>query len=528
MRLNSRSITSQMVLSLVTTSLFIVIFGTLFQASYSIDHEKRAFIRESRLEAALVVDLVTAPLAFFDVQGVSANMRRLHENKNVLLAVVYGPDKIPVTSFNPGHQPLPTDIFPLETRYEQPNWNPWKLGKLKNTLAIKQNGQLLGYLYIEKKTDRITSFVVSLLTAVTIFSLGLILIVYVVSRMLSKKILQPILTLAEAAKEVAQHSNYSLRVTHDREDEIAYLYDAFNRLLSDTESLTANLESRVASRTQELQDSLETLKKAQVQLVQSEKMAALGNLVSGVAHEVNTPLGNAITGGSIIVRETKELLKQMEEGTLKKSSMEQKLAILNETAYLLLKSINQAADLIRSFKRISVDQSVEEKRDFNLYEYLEEILLTFHNKLKKIPVTVNLEGDRDLIIKSYPGVYAQIISNFIQNSLLHGFNGSTQDATITIRFDVRKENLVLSYSDNGLGMDEHMKKIAFEPFTTTKRNAGGTGLGLNIVYNLITQKLSGAIELDSESAKGVRFTLTLPIERPAPDNGSTIEPELKK
>jgi len=512
MRFNTHSITSKMVFSLITTTLFVVITGTLFLSWYSINHEKQAYLHESDLQANLVVDLVTAPLAFFDIQEINTNLRRLHENPNVLFAVVYGPDKKPVSFFNSDHQPLPSTIFPLGIRYEHPSWNPWKLGKLKNTLEIRQNGQLLGYLYIEKKTERITSFVVDLLKSVIFFSFILLFIIFFISRVLSKNILQPVLTLAKAAKEVSEKSNYSLRVTHTKNDEIAYLYDAFNHLLSDTESLTTHLEARVASRTKELQESLETLKKTQSQLVQSEKMAALGNLVSGVAHEVNTPLGNAITGGSIIVKETKELLSQMNDGSLKKSSMEEKLHVLNETAQLLLKSINQAANLIRSFKRISVDQSIEDKQEFNLHEYLEEILLTFHNKLKKIPVHVVLEGDRDLIIKSYPGVFAQIISNFIQNSLLHGFTANTMDATITIRFTVDRQHLVLTYADNGVGMDERMQKIAFEPFTTTKRNAGGTGLGLNIVYNLVTQKLEGEIALSSAPKEGVLFTVTLPIE----------------
>lgn len=520
MRVNSHSITSQMVLSLVGTSLFILVIGTLFHAWYSINNEKQAYLHESQLQADLVVDLVTAPLAFFDLQGVNANMHRLHENRNVLLAVVFNPDKFPVTYYNPIHQSLPKTIPPVGTRYEPTGWFPWEVGKLSTTLEIRQNSQLLGYLYIEKNTDRITSFVIDLLKSVAVFSFGLILFIYMISRMLSKKILQPILTLTEAAKEVAEKSNYSLRVSHDKDNEIAYLYDAFNHLLSETESLTANLESRVISRTQELQDSLETLKKAQLQLVESEKMAALGNLVSGVAHEVNTPLGNAITGGSIIERETRQLLKQMEEGTLKKSFMEQKLNILNETAHLLLKSVNQAANLIRSFKRISVDQSVEDKQEFNLHEYLEEILLTFHNKLKKIPVTVTIEGDHDLVVTSYPGVYSQIISNFIQNSLLHGFDETITNATITIRFKTEGKNLVLTYADNGTGMDEKIKRIAFEPFTTTKRNAGGTGLGLNIVYNLITQKLLGEITLNSEPKKGAMFTLILPLEPSKPNNSS--------
>lgn len=512
MRIIDSSIASQMTRSLVTISLFIITFGTLFLSWYNINHEKNAYLQESRLEADLIADLITAPLAFFDLQGISTNLNTLRKNNTVLLAVVYNPNQTPIIMVNPGRKSIPEIHLPFGTHYKNIGWFPWEVEKLSTTIEIRQNSQLLGYLYIEKTPDRITSFVADLLKTIAVFSFGLIFFVAMLSRMLSKKILQPILTLTEAAKEVAEKSNYSLRVTHDKNDEIAYLYDAFNHLLSDTESLTTHLESRVASRTQELQDSLETLKTAQLQLIESEKMAALGNLVSGVAHEVNTPLGNAITGGSIIVRETQQLLRQMEEGTLKKSFMEQKLNILNETSSLLLKSVNQAANLIRSFKRISVDQSVEDKQEFNLHEYLEEILLTFHNKLKKIPVTVTIEGDRELIIKSYPGVYAQIISNFIQNSLIHGFNDTITDAAISIRFEVKNKNLILTYADNGVGMDQKIKKIAFEPFTTTKRNAGGTGLGLNIVYNLITQKLLGKITLNSEAQRGVALTLTLPLE----------------
>ena len=513
MRLNKLSITSQMVLSLVTTSIFIVTFGTLFFVWNSLEHEKRTLLLESRLEANLITNLVTAPLAFFDMAAIDENLHSLKENKDVLLAVIYTNDGQSVASYNPHYLPIPSSSLPYKKEWlEKSGWFPWELGKLKITSDIIQQDQKIGYLYIEKKTDRATDFILKLLINILLFSIVLIFLVYLYSRSLSKKVLQPVLSLADIAKNIAETKNYAIRVSHNADNEITTLYDAFNHLLADTESLTTHLELRVASRTQELNDSLEILKKAQTQLVQSEKMAALGNLVSGVAHEVNTPLGNAITGGSIIVRETKELLRQIDEGTLKKSLMEQKLNILNETANLLLKSINQAANLIRSFKRISVDQSVEDKREFNLYEYLEEILLTFHNKLKKIPVTVQLEGDHDFVIKSYPGVYAQIISNFIQNSLLHAFTASTENATITICFTVQNENIILTYSDNGAGMDEQMKKTAFEPFTTTKRNAGGTGLGLNIVYNLIAQKLKGTVELDSEPSKGIKLTLTLPIE----------------
>ncbi|MCK9371974.1 MAG: ATP-binding protein [Sulfuricurvum sp.] len=522
MQLNNHSLTIQIILSLVVTSIFIICIETAFNLVYTANHEKISFLHESNLEADLIADLITAPLAFFDTEGIATHLIRLKGNKEINLAVVYGADKTPITFINNKNTPLPGTLPTLGVFFENDHWLPWRFGKLHITVEITQNSQLLGYLYLEKETDQITTYVLTFLKNVSLFSFGLILLIYLVSRLLGKRILQPILTLTEAAKEVSQNNNYSLRVTHKRNDELSYLYDAFNYLLSNTESLTTHLESRVASRTQELEASIETLKKTQMQLVQSEKMASLGNLVSGVAHEVNTPLGNAMTGGSIIVNESKTLLKQMEEGTLKRSTMEEGLHVLNETAVLLLKSITQAADLIRSFKRISVDQSVEEKRDFNLYHYIEEILLTFHNKIKKVPAQICIEGDPDLIIKSYPGVYAQIFSNFIQNTLFHGFENPPADPQITIRFHTQGDTLVVIYADNGSGMDEKVKKNAFDPFTTTKRNAGGTGLGLNIVYNLVVQKLFGDISFTSEPSKGVTFTLTLPLEPTTPQTETKV------
>ncbi len=512
MTLNRHSITSQMVLSLVLTSVIIALFGTSFHMWYSLHHEKQIFIHESVLEGDLIADLVTAPLAFFDHEGVNANIQRLNENPDLVMAVIYNAQGDAVASINPYGHPLVPPSQTAGSTFKTSDWTPWNPGSLVTTRPITQNNQILGYLYIEKSSQRITRFIFDLFITSTLFTVVLLVLIYFISRRLSKKILHPILSLAQTAKEVAQSGDYSLRAAHHQDNEISYLFNTFNRLLEETESLTTHLESRVQERTRELQESLSDLQKTQSQLIQAEKMASLGNLVSGVAHEVNTPLGNAITGGSIIVHETKELLVQMENGTLKKSTMQEGLETLNRTASLLLKSITQAADLIRSFKRISVDQSIEEKRDFNLYTYLQEVLLTFHNKIKKVPAAVSLEGDQNLIIRSYPGVYAQIISNFIQNTLLHGFHSPASDARITIRFSVQDTTLLLVYSDNGIGMDETIKTVAFDPFTTTKRNAGGTGLGLNIVYNLVTQKLKGSIDFDSHPGQGVSFTLTLPLD----------------
>lgn len=522
MNIRKTSITSQLVVSLVAVSICILLFGTIFHIWYTLNHEKHSLKIESSLEAQLIADMTVAPLAFFDINGIKDQLNRLHSDKAVVRAIAYDANKRFLADYSPYHiaptyPPLPA----LGIHYSKTSWVPWEFGNLTTTITIREHGQLLGYLSIEKKSDRIHTFLKNMLISLFLFSLILLSVVYAGARSLSQTILQPVLNLSQIAQKIADTNDYTLRVSHSTDNEISSLYRSFNHLLSETQSLTNELETRVSLRTKELENSLDTLQKAQEQMVQSEKMAALGNLVSGVAHEVNTPLGNALTGASIILKESQNLTHQAQEGTLKKSTLEHGLKVLNETALLMNRSLNQAADLIRSFKRISVDQSAEYIREFNLYEYLQEILLTFHNKLKKVPVNVTLTGDHDLSIKSYPGLYAQIISNFIQNSLIHAFDEKINSPKVSIDFQVKNEELILTYTDNGLGMNEAIKKVAFEPFTTTKRNTGGSGLGLNIIYNLITHKLKGTITVESQPMKGTKFTITVPILLPEQDTGNT-------
>lgn len=510
--LNRFSITSQMIASSVITSFIIVFLGMSFNIWYSVNYEKKSFLSQSSLESELISDMLAAPLAFFDKDGINENLQRLKYHDDILNAVVYSIDKTLVSSYSIKGSKLPLKMSKIGIGFTGDNsWVPWKFGILKNTVEIKQHSQILGYLSIDKNTDKLTLFIIDYVKNSLYLLLILIYLVYLTSRILSKKILQPVLILSQTAKKISQTKDYSIRVSHDAKNEITSLYKSFNMLLAETQDLTHHLESRVQVRTKELQESLDTLKFTQKQLLESEKMAALGNLVSGVAHEVNTPLGNALTGGSIIMHETKILLRAIDSGEIKKSTMMDGLNTLNKSAEVLLISIKRAADLIRSFKRISIDQTVEEKQDFNLSSYIEEVLVTFHNKLKKIPVEVTIKGDKNLIIKSYPGVFAQIISNLIQNSLIHGFEGINRDAIIVINIHIIDDKFELTYSDNGVGMDKDIEAIAFEPFSTTKRNKGGTGLGLNIVYNLITQKLGGSVILYTNKNEGVKYKMLLPL-----------------
>lgn len=272
--------------------------------------------------------------------------------------------------------------------------------------------------------------------------------------------------------------------------------------------LKAEIEQRIATE-QTLTETVERLQKAQSQLIVSEKMAALGNLVAGVAHEISTPIGTSITAASTLADETENFLKAIEKGLLKRSVLDRYTHVAQSSSQLVVNNLVRAGELIQSFKQVAVDQSHQEQRQFNIKTYLQEVLNSLKPQLKNTGHQLVLTGDETLTIKSYPGLLAQIVTNLITNSLTHAFQLSEQG---TMRLDVsRTEGVIrLIYSDDGCGISPEDQGKIFEPFYTTARNRGGTGLGLHIVYNLVTQSFAGNISLDSQVGQGTQFTITLP------------------
>ena len=259
-----------------------------------------------------------------------------------------------------------------------------------------------------------------------------------------------------------------------------------------------------------LEENIQTLKDAQKQLIESEKMSALGGLVAGVAHEVNTPLGVSITAASIFKSEIKNIQKLIKEDALTKTDLNDFLENLRETDEVLIKNLDRAALLIKNFKKISVDQSSDDLREFELNSYLKEIVSTLSNEMRQNKVEVSYSFDEEEVpMNSYPGAIAQIIINLLQNSLIHGFE-NMQNGKIILKTELKENEVCISCIDNGEGIHIDVAHNIFEPFTTTKRNKGGTGLGLNVTYNLVTQKLKGTIKRD-EIEKGTSFTIRIPI-----------------
>jgi PAS domain S-box-containing protein len=275
--------------------------------------------------------------------------------------------------------------------------------------------------------------------------------------------------------------------------------------------LNEQLEKKIEERTRALKKSLSTLEKTQNQMIQSERMAAIGNMVAGIAHEINTPIGIGVTEASFLTEITNETITLFDSDKLTHKHFQKYLQKSKESSDAILRNLSRSADLIRNFKQVAVDQNIVELRKFNLKSYLDGILLSLKSEIKHTNHKITLVCPEDLMINSHPGAFAQITTNFIMNSLAHGFDGNEQ-GEIQIEINLDQGNLRFSYYDNGIGMDKKTLKQVFDPFFTTKRNQGGTGLGMQIVYNLVTQKLKGDISVNSSLGDGVEFMIKLPIE----------------
>lgn len=271
-----------------------------------------------------------------------------------------------------------------------------------------------------------------------------------------------------------------------------------------------SLERRQREINRSLKESLDELHRTQQKLVQSEKMASLGGLVAGVAHEINTPVGLGLTAASFLGRKTADMRKQFEDETLTRSQLEAFLANVEEASQSILTNLDRAGELIRSFKKVAVDQTTGEKRTFGVAAYIGEVLLSLRHEYRQAGNEIEVDCPDDLKLESYPGAFVQVLTNLVMNTLMHGFDGITE-GHISIKARQEGENMVLEYADDGVGMDEKTLKNMYEPFFTTKRAQGGTGLGMQIVFNLVTQKLAGDIRCESAPGEGTRFFITLPV-----------------
>ena len=273
----------------------------------------------------------------------------------------------------------------------------------------------------------------------------------------------------------------------------------------------ARCTGALSEKNEELKKLSNEMQTTQNHLIAAENMASLGKLVSGVAHEVNTPLGLGVTLASHLQDENNQLLQKIDSGKLKRSELENYCSESSENCQILLANLQRAAKLVRSFKQVAVDQSSEELRFLKISEYLQEVLLSLHHKLKKTQIQVVIDApENEIEVQTYPGALAQIITNLVFNAFIHAFDNGQESGQILLSIEYEKDNVKLKVEDNGKGMKQEICDRIFEPFFTTRRDSGGSGLGLSIVYNLVVHRLLGTISCQSSIGKGSTFLLMFP------------------
>ena len=260
--------------------------------------------------------------------------------------------------------------------------------------------------------------------------------------------------------------------------------------------------------------ALRNLRETQNSLIEAEKLAALGRLVAGVAHEVNNPVGISLTVASSLERKSALFAAEVARGDLKRSSLNEFLESSRDASSQLVANLNRAAELIQSFKQVAADRNYSDQRTFDLGDLTEQVVMSLRPGLRKHNLTLSVDCQPNLTMNSYPGPYGQVLTNLFLNSVAHAFpDGKAGAVDIQVR-ESGKDNVEIIFSDNGCGMSLDVRRRAFDPFFTTRRDQGGTGLGLHIVYSIVTNRLGGRLDLDSEPGNGTRIQIILPRVAP--------------
>ncbi|WP_374662185.1 sensor histidine kinase [Inhella sp.] len=348
--------------------------------------------------------------------------------------------------------------------------------------------------------------------------------------LLRRRVLLPMEQLSRAADELGS-GHLGKPLQFEGEDEIGRvgqamermrlaLLEAFDRLRQHASTLEEQVAQRTAELTasnRELKQAMAQLKTAQTELVEAEKLASLGRLVAGVAHELNTPLGNAMTVVTALSDRWTELNDALRQGTpLRRSQLDALVTDTRRGQDILHRNVQRAAELVRDFKQVAVDQTSDARRVFDLDKVVEDVLVMVEPRFKATPFRIQTQLERGLRMDSYPGSLGQVLTNLVMNSLVHGFHEKEQ-GTVWISCCALYGQpgwVSLSVRDDGCGMDDAVRKRIFDPFFTTKLGRGGSGLGMHIVHTIVTQLLGGQIEVQSQPGHGAHMLLRLPLTAP--------------
>jgi signal transduction histidine kinase len=337
-------------------------------------------------------------------------------------------------------------------------------------------------------------------------------LIVIIGALIARSIILPLKEIMAAMHAVVSEKyDEPIQGTHAR-DEIGEMARAV-AVFRENAIAKRKAEDELRAAKDRAEKALDDLREAQQSLIAAEKLAALGGLVAGVAHEVNNPIGISLTVASSFARRCDEFAKEVDAGPLRRSRLDEFLEGGRDAANQLVANLQRAGELVQSFKQVAVDRSHADRRPFDLRESTDQIVASLRPVLKKSQITLAVDVPAGIIMDSYPGSYGQVLTNLFLNSVVHAFPDGRAGSVIVEARQVR-DDVDIFVSDDGVGMSEEIQRRAFDPFFTTRRNEGGTGLGLHIIFNLVTQQLGGRLAFESRLGWGTRFRITLPRVAP--------------
>lgn len=472
----------------------------------------------SRDQSALLASAIAPGLLAYDFALIEDALSVIKVKHDLIYAEVFDLNSRRIASI--GKIP-PNKLFTLSESYKQEVVN--KIINISQAITIE--GQVVGGLRVGFSTEVLRKTVDDIRLHNLILSFAtitlLILVTVIISLMLTKK-----LNKIQEGVEQIQQGNLGYEIKVKKNDELGDLAYTFNHLakhLGETRQQLINeqaeLENRVKERTSELQQSNEALKdtidelhKTQAQLIETEKMASLGGIVAGVAHEINTPLGISITAITSMQEDLRQLKDAFYKGEISENDFEDYIKKTEHYSSMLYGNLKTSATLISSFKKISTNNTTTDWRSINLHDYIDEIIYSIDNQIDEHDIAIENQCSADIKLHTSPGVIYQVISSLISNSLTHAFD-DPEKAQITIKAIQHSDKVTIEYHDNGKGISDEHKNLIFEPFFTTRRgNKNNFGLGLSIIYNLITSTLKGKISVQSHLDEGTTFYIELPLD----------------
>jgi len=524
--------------ALIRTVMLITAFCLILSVSVStyLDIEKQRTITVNKLTtyADLIAFNAQISLLFDDEDTEETRLKAFRAVKEIKNIHIYKIDDFTnktsfFTSYNaPNTPPIPAKINNLQAPFI-----PKSVGSYIDVIRPIMFEEIIqGYVYIRGDLSALNAYIKDKLIIDVSVAFSVLIVVFILSLRIQRRLSKPIEGLSALVQDVSKNKSYDVRAPQVNVLELNQLSHSLNVLFSRTQAqlerqkkdeqeirlLNQNLEEKVNHRTialkeanQELLNTLERMHQYQNQIVENEKMASLGQMVAGVAHEVNTPIGLGVTGSTLLKDKLSEIKSAFDNKTLTSKQLSRFINDGIENLELVYRSLNRAAELISSFKQVAVDQDTESNLMLNINDLINEVLLSMKADINLTQHQVIIECPESLKIQSKAGPLHQILQNLIENSLIHAFDEKTS-GLITIKVEIDEGQCQINYTDNGKGVPANIRNRIFDPFVTTRRGEGGSGLGMHLVYNLVTQALKGRISLNNTGSTGVNFIITFPIE----------------